>query len=63
MTIHKGGDLEEFIRAQNNKPLGEAVILGMFVQICLGLQEVHARYSFPYKGRSFIETSRLPISS
>jgi len=40
---HVGGDLEQFIQAQNGKLLSETTILTMFIQLCLGLQEVHAK--------------------
>lgn len=42
LALYVGGDLEEFLQAQEGKNLSEQVVLSMFSQLCLGLQEVHA---------------------
>ena len=43
LVVHVGGDLEEFLQAQEGKNLSEQIVLSMFSQLCLGLQEVHAK--------------------
>ena len=61
LALDVGGDLEEFIQAQEGKNLSEQVVLSMFSQLCLGLQEVHAKYQWSDLDESSTEISKLQI--
>ena len=42
-TSYLGGDLEEFLNNQEGKLLTEQVVLSLFSQMCLGLQDIHEK--------------------